>query len=247
MPAVPTLRVFPSGSALVQAAADDIVGTINRAIGERGQCCVALSGGETPRPVYRLLGSEPLRNLVEWDFVHFVFGDERAVPPDDPESNFGMIDRELFSRIPIPSENVHRIPGENDPSSAAQEYEKTLRDLAGGDRVRLDLILLGLGEDGHTASLFPGTDAIAATGSSVRPVFVPKLGKWRITLTLECINDARKAIFLVAGKEKADIAASILSGRNERQELPASLVRPHSGETIWMLDRNAAAHLRGET
>jgi 6-phosphogluconolactonase len=235
-----TIRVFSTASDLVQAAAEEIVGTVNRAIGERGQCAIALSGGETPRPVYQLLGSAPYRSLVEWSFVHFFFGDERAVPPDDPQSNFGMIARELFSRIPIPPENVHRIFGERDPSLASREYEKTLQDFTGSEGFRFDLILLGMGEDGHTASLFSGTEAVKSTGSRVCAVFVPKFGKWRVTLTLECINGARRVIFIVTGKGKAGAVAAVLGGGHARQDMPASLVRPRDGETIWMLDRDAA-------
>jgi 6-phosphogluconolactonase len=242
-----TIRLFSTTPDLVKAAADEIVGTLNRAIGERGQSIVALSGGETPRPVYRMLGSEPYRSMVEWNYVHFFFGDERAVPPHDPQSNFGMIEKELFSRISIPPENVHRMFGEREPSLASIEYEKILQDFAGSDGLRFDLILLGLGDDGHTASLFPGTDAVTATGSLVTAVFVPKFGKWRITLTLECINDARRVIFLVSGKGKADVVSAILGAGKARQELPASLVRPRDGEVIWMLDQDAAGLLEDKT
>lgn len=243
----PTIRLFSTTPELVKAAADEIVGTVNRAIGEMGQCIVALSGGETPRPVYRMLGSEPYRSMVEWNYVHFFFGDERAVPPDDPQSNFGMIEKELFSRISVPPENIHRIVGEGDLTLASREYEKTLQDFAGSDGLRFDLMLLGLGDDGHTASLFPGTDAVTAKGSLVTAVFVPKFGKWRITLTVECINNARRLVFLVAGKGKAGVVSAILGEARARQELPASLVRPRDGHVVWMLDRDAAGLLKEET
>jgi 6-phosphogluconolactonase len=239
----PGIKVFPSTGELVKAAAEEMIGTINRAIGERGECFVALSGGETPRTAYRILGSAPLKNLVEWDYVHFFFGDERAVPPDSPQSNFGMVNLELFSRISIPPENIHRISGEKEALAASEEYERKLRHFSGDGGLRFDLVLLGLGEDGHTASLFPRTDAVTAKGFLVRPVFVPRFDAWRITLTLECINNARRAMFLVAGKPKAVMARRILAGGRPDPEMPASLVSLQEGEILWMLDREAASLL----
>jgi len=244
MTGVPRVRVFPSFGELVQATAEEMVGTINRAIAARGISFVALSGGETPRPVYDLLGSQSQGTLVEWEYVHVLFADERAVAPDNPQSNFGMVNRALFSRIALPPENIHRISGENDPLTAAGDYEKLVKNLTAGGDLRFDLVLLGLGDDGHTASLFPGTDAITAQGSLVRAVFVPKLDSWRITLTLECINNARKVMFLVSGERKATVVEKIVGAARPSAELPGSLVNPRDGEVVWMMDEEAASFVK---
>jgi 6-phosphogluconolactonase len=243
MTEAPHIKVFPSFRELVQATAEEMVGTINRAIAARGICFVALSGGDTPRPVYDLLGSASFRALVEWKYVHLCFGDERLVPPENPQSNFGMVNRELFSRIDVPAENIHRIVGEDNPVAAAKDYERLLKDLSAGGDLRFDLLLLGLGEDGHTASLFPGTEAVTALGSLVSAVFVPKLNSWRVTLTLECINNARKVMFLVAGGRKATTVGRIVGAAHPSPELPAALVNPRDGEVVWMIDADAASVL----
>jgi 6-phosphogluconolactonase len=236
------VRVFPTLEELTHAAATEIAACVKKAVEERGLCALALAGGETPRPVYRLLGSSPLRETLPWEKVHFFFGDERTVPPGDPQSNYGMVNTELFARAPIPAGNIHRMAGELDPALAAAASEKDLVAFGGAD-MRFDLVLLGLGDDGHTASLFPGTDAVTATTRLVRPVFVPRLNTWRITLTLPCINASRRVVFLSAGAAKAPVIASIFRAATPLVDYPASLVDPVDGEVLWMLDQKAAAQI----
>lgn len=246
MPMAPGVRIHKSPQTLAEAAADEIVGVIEHAIKDRGICLIALSGGETPRPVYRLLGSPPLKDRVDWQHVHLLFGDERAVPPDNPKSNFGMVHRDLISHIVIPSENVHRIVGEMNPAAAAQDYSDLLKKLLSQVQQRLDMVLLGLGNDGHIASLFPGTPALREDDELVRAVFVPHLNSWRVTLTLSIINSARKVVFLVSGAPKASVVRKILDLKAPSAHLPASLVRPTDGRLLWMIDEAAASLIREE-
>ena len=238
-----TISVFPSESEFEAAAVQDIVKVAQGAVRERGVCIMSLAGGETPRRIYRGLGTLPSHEQINWKRVHLVFGDERMVPPDDEQSNFGMVERELLSRVPIPAGNVHRIRGEINPAAAAREYAAVLRSLFASTTDRLDLVLLGAGDDGHTASLFPGTNAVDEVAEPVKDVFVPRLGVWRVTLTFPVINDARRVLFLCAGERKAEIVGRILSSPGPSADLPATMVRPHSGEVTWMLDSAAAASI----
>jgi 6-phosphogluconolactonase len=176
---------------------------------------------------------------VDWQHVHLVFCDERAVPPDNPESNFGIVQGDLISRIVIPSENVHRIAGEMSPADAAEQYADELKRLFSKVQRRLDLVLLGVGSDGHTASLFSGTPTLEEGDDLVRAVFVPHLNSWRVTLTLSVINSARTVVFLVSGKQKASVVQRILDSKTP--QFPASFVRPTGGRLLWMMDEDAAS------
>ncbi|MFO7742974.1 MAG: 6-phosphogluconolactonase [Anaerolineae bacterium] len=246
--AVGEREIITSADCLARVAADRFVALASAAVAERGRFAVALSGGSTPRPAYALLGHEPLAEeplaghplagKVDWARVDVFWGDERCVPPDHPDSNYRMARRILLDRIPIPGENVHRIRGELPPQEAAAAYQLELQTGLGGDG-RFDLILLGIGPDGHTASLFPGTPAIGERERSVVAVYVKKLDAWRVTLTLAAINAARHVIFLVAGAEKADVLARVRGG----EPLPAAMVRPADGQLTWLVDRDAAARL----
>ena len=235
-----SVRMFPDDVALRRAAVESIAGAIGAAIRERDVCLLALSGGNTPGPVYDLLAAESAVRKIAWSRVHLLFADERCVPPDDPQSNFGMIRRLLLSRIPIPAAGIHRMVGEDDPASAARAYTEELRRCSAEEPPRLDLVVLGVGKDGHTASLFPGTTVLKEENTLVREVFVARLNSWRLTLTLPVLNAARVVIFLVAGKAKAQVVARILGAPGPDSSLPATLIRP-AGETVWMLDEEAAS------
>jgi len=235
---VSELTVVPNPPHLARAAADRILGLASAAVAERGRFIVALSGGSTPRPTYRLLAEESRARTIDWSRTEVFWGDERCVPPDHPDSNYRMASRALLDWIQIPDRRIHRIPAELPPQEAAAAYRAELEQVL-GEGGRFDLILLGLGGDGHTASLFPGTTALEERERSVVAVYVEKLASWRITLTLSVINDARHVIFLVSGSEKADALAGVWAG----EELPAGLVRPSEGTLTWLVDRDAAADL----
>jgi 6-phosphogluconolactonase len=236
--------IYPATSDLDLAAEGEVLGIIGRAVVERGVCTVSLSGGETPRGLYRRLAALPPGRAPEWARIHICFGDERMVSPDDPESNYGMVRDELICRIPLPAGHVHRIRGERAPDAAAAEYatdlERTLS-LSGG---RFDCVLLGLGADGHTASLFPGNDVIREREKTVREVYVPALAAWRVTVTLPVINGARNVLFLVSGMKKNDIVRRVLETPGPDAEIPATLVDPPDAPVHWMLDVDAASLLR---
>jgi len=234
------IEVYQCAAELEQNAAEKIILMINKAIGERGVCSIALSGGETPRPVYRILGSSPIKERIDWSRVHLFFTDERVVPPTDPQSNFGMINREFISHINISSRNIHRIAGEKKPELAAADYERELREYFSNQIIRFDVVLLGLGEDGHTASIFPGTKVVHEEKAFVAAVYARRLSIWRVTLTYRSINNAREILFLVSGKNKRFIVQNILKTPAMREEYPAALVQPLDGNILWMLDKDAA-------
>jgi 6-phosphogluconolactonase len=225
------------------AAAWAVAAVITAAICERGGCLIALSGGRTPRGVYRRLGELLVSQSVDLSRVHLIFVDERMVPPDDSNSNYGMVQREFISRVPDRLLHVHRIKGEVGAEGAARDFEQELGTTLPLFAGRCDLILLGIGEDGHTASLFPGTEVLREVERTVRAVFVPRLQSWRVTLTLPVINRARAVLFLVTGAHKAAIVARILASAQPREDFPATLVRPDSGTLTWMLDAEAASQL----
>jgi 6-phosphogluconolactonase len=220
-----------------------------------GVFTVALSGGTTPGTLYRVLSSPPYSEGVPWDAVHLFFGDERCVGPDHPESNYRMVDEALISRVAVPPENVHRMKGELDPAGAARSYEKELMgffegaSLVGENGMPVfDLVLLGLGGDGHTLSLFPGTKALKEAGRVVTENYVEGLKSWRITLTLPVVKSAAKVVFLVSGEAKGvvlrDLVAATPGGRAERY--PARMVEPVKGSLLWLVDAAAAMLLSGE-
>ncbi|MGA7303863.1 MAG: 6-phosphogluconolactonase [Rhodothermales bacterium] len=241
----PIVDVLPAGNDFDVAAAEAVATVIATAIEDRGQCLIALSGGNTPRGAYRKLGDLLTTRMVDLSRVHLIFVDERMVPPDDPESNYRMVRRELISRV-SPQIHVYRIRGEIEALEAARDYETELEPVMKGFEGRCDLIVLGVGEDGHTASLFPGTDVVRERRSKVRAVFVPRLASWRVTLTLPVITSARTVLFLVSGQRKAAIIGNIFAGDVPREDLPASLVHPESGTLTWMLDAEAASELPSE-
>jgi 6-phosphogluconolactonase len=232
--------IFPNARELARAAAEYFVARSDEAIAERGSFKVALSGGSTPKAMYELL-AELHPERVQWSRIHFFWSDERHVPPDHPESNYRMANEALLSHVPVSSNNIHRINSENpNAADAASEYEQTLRKITGSNLPQLDLILLGLGADGHTASIFPGSDVLHETKRLVAAPWVEKLNTYRITMTLPLLNNGASVVFLVSGSEKAKIVNDVLNGENK---YPAQAVKPVNGELLWMLDRDAAAKI----
>jgi 6-phosphogluconolactonase len=229
---------------LARRAAEQLTARASEAIARAGRFAVALSGGSTPRAVYFLLASPEFRARIDWARVHLFWGDERCVPPDHPESNFRMVQETLLAKIQIPAQNIHRMMGEKDPAEAAAAYEAELKSFFGAAGwPRFDLIFLGLGEDGHTASLFPGTAALDETEHWVTAVYVEKLQSYRVTLTLPVINAAAQATLLVCGASKAKVVREILFSDSTSCNYPAARVRPLGGQLTWLIDRDAAKDL----
>lgn len=221
--------------AFVQEATAFIVAQARQSLAERGEFRIALSGGNTPRPVY----AELARNDLPWEKILFTFGDERCVPPDDEQSNYRMARETLFAPARVPDKSILRMQGEIDPEVAAQEYESQLDLLAkqrGEGIYRHDLILLGLGEDGHTASLFPGTTALQEIDRRIVPNFVPKFDSWRLTATFPLINQGRHICFLVNSSKHADLIERVLRGD---PQYPASRVESVFGKVTWILGQVA--------
>ena len=233
------LHETPEG--LAEAAARAFVEGAAEAIAERGRFAVALAGGSTPKATYEVLARDHSED-VDWPNVHAFFGDERTVPPDHEDSNYRMAREALLDHVPVGS--VHRVRGELPPDEAAASYERDLGQFFGGEFPVLDLVMLGIGEDGHTASLFPETAALEVTDRLAAANPVPKLDTTRLTLTVPVLNAAREVCFLVSGAGKAGSLAEILEGDAAPRQYPAKLVRPPGGPT-WMVDRAAASALRG--
>jgi 6-phosphogluconolactonase len=205
---------------------------------------MGLSGGSTPRALFRLLANPDFAPRIDWSRVHIFWGDERCVPPDHQDSNYGMARETLLDHVPLPEDNICRIRGEIDPQQAAAEYEQVLRIFfSNADTPRFDLLLQGMGDDGHTASLFAGTQALYERTRWVIENYVPKLEMWRITLTVGAINAAAHVIFLVTGQNKAATLREVLNGPHQPEYYPSQLVQPADGELIWMADAAAAARL----
>lgn len=241
---VRTVEVADDTAALSRMGAELFVATAAEAIRERERFCVAISGGSTPRPLYGLLATDEFRARIDWERVHFFWADERCVPPDHPDSNFGGARSLLLAKVPLPPANIHRIPGELAPAEAAVAYEEELRRFFAGAPPVFDLILLGLGEDGHTASLFPGGEGMKEEERPALAVYVARLHSHRVSLSLPVLNSARRVAFLVAGRDKAEIVGKVLGG-GESPQLPAALVNPPGGILTWLLDSGAAGKLSG--
>lgn len=238
------VKVFQSAGQLSEFAAERFIEIGARAVSEKGAFSVALAGGSTPKDLYSLLASEKYREKISRESVFFYFGDERNVPPDDAESNYRMAKENLFDLLEIPVRNIFRWKTElKDEKSTAADYAKTLEetfDLSGGAFPRFDLILLGMGADGHTASLFPFTAALAENEKTAVANWAEKINAWRFTLTFPVINNASNVFFLVTGEDKAETLKEVLEGGRDPQRLPAQGVKPSNGELLWLVDRAAA-------
>ncbi len=240
--------VEPDAAALARRAAQYFVEMAAEAAEAQGRARIAISGGSTPKAAFELLAdpNQPWRSRMPWQALDLYWVDERCVPPEDAASNYRMTREALLDRVPLHPGQIHRIEGELEPEIAAARYESELRSsfrLEGAESPRFDLVALGMGEDGHTASLFPRTGAVHESSRMVTTNHVPQKGAWRITLTWPVINHARSVFFLVAGREKAAILQEVLTGPCDPERLPSQLIWPSSGILTLILDKAAAALL----
>jgi len=242
------IKIVAGSEALCREAADQILGRITATLREKEVFTLVLSGGSTPKNLYALLaGSKPYLDQIPWSRIHFFWGDERHVPPDHPQSNFRMTRDAMLSKAPIPDQNIHRVRAEEpNAGKAAAEYEREIRtffNLATGQLPRFDCVLLGMGPDGHTASLFPGTVALQEKRRLVVANYVEKLQAYRITLTAPALNNAETIIFLVSGKEKAETLQKVLEGNPQPELFPSQLIQPAHGQLLWLIEQAAAGRL----
>jgi len=242
------VRVFETSEHLARAAAEECVRLALRAVEAGDRFSVVLAGGSTPKPLYALLaGDDSLRERFPWKKTHFFWGDERHVPPEHADSNYRMALETMLSKVPVSLSQLHRIESENtNASKAAENYERDLLQhfrLSPGNWPQFDLALLGLGPDGHTASLFPDTDVLGQKERLAAAVWVPKFQASRITLTAPLLNQAASICFLVSGKDKAEALRTVLLGEFQPRQYPAQLIRPVQGRLQWLVDRDAAALL----
>ena len=242
------IRILSDGAAIAQRAAQEFVQAAASAVREKGAFSVALAGGSTPKALYNLLATDAaLRSQVPWDKMHLYFGDERHVGPEHPDNNFRMASESMISKAPLKPEQVTRIKGEYpDAEQAAQEYEKALREnfkLKDGEYPRFDLLLAGMGNEGHTLSLFPGTKALHANGRIVMRNWVGKLYTERITLTAPAASNAARIMFMVTGADKTLALKAVLEGPYEPEQLPAQFLQPRDGKLLWLVDTAAGGML----
>lgn len=240
---MPIIEVYKDSVSQTNAAIDLFINNAQAAIQKQGIFSVALSGGSTPKQLYAGLAEPEQQEKLEWEHIHLFFGDERHVPPDHSDSNFKMVQDVLLSNISIPQDCVHRVKAELDPRVAAFAYEDELRGFFESEWPQFDLVLLGLGVDGHTASLFPGTAGLNEEHRWFIANQVPQLEEWRLTLTKHAINAARKIVVLVSGVDKAEMVSKVLSDDGSDELKPVQLISPVDGEMVWMLDREAAGLL----
>lgn len=244
----PVLREFADAEQLNEAAAEALVQVAARTISARGRFIWVLTGGHTPKRLYELLASAPFKERIPWDKVEFFWGDERAVPPEHAESNFRLAHEALLSKLQLKEAQVHRMVAERDDlENAAWDYQTEIARVFDvnpeGEPPSFDLILLGMGADGHTASLFPHTEAAKEETRWVTSNYVPKLDRFRLTFTARMINRGTRVWFLVAGEDKADALAQVLQGPPDPLRLPAQLIQPQAGELVWFIDAAAATKL----
>jgi 6-phosphogluconolactonase len=233
------IKVVPDPKALCEEAARRIITVAEAKLADNQHYfSLVLSGGSTPKALYEMLAAEPYRSQLNWSRVEIYFGDERCVPPDHPDSNFLMANTAMLSKLPMPDANIHRMRGELSPAAAAMEYGQLLKQkFADGGP---DMVLLGMGDEGHTASLFPGTEALKETHHRCVANFVPKLNAWRITMTYPFINRSQTIMMLIAGQNKAATIEQVLEGPRHVELYPIQGIRP-TGKLIWLLDVAAAS------
>jgi len=237
------IEVYPDLESLSRAAARLLVEQANLAVAARGRFSVALSGGATPKRTYELLAAPPWVDQAPWDRVHVFWGDERCVPLTDSRSNARLAQAAWLDRVPIPADQIHPMDCASDPAAAARQYEAQLREFFAGQPPILDLVLLGLGDNGHTASLFPGTAVLKEAERWAAAVYVAEQDLYRVTLTAPLINQAALVAFLVAGGAKAAVLREVLHGPRDPARLPAQLIQPQNGELLWLTDLAAAGLL----
>jgi 6-phosphogluconolactonase len=243
-----TYRIFPTPAAVAQSAAKFFADSASAAVQARGRARIAISGGTTPEAMFNLLAdpAQPFLKQIPWDKLDLYWVDERCVPPTDAESNYRMTKEALLSKVPLAPERVHRMEGELDPAVAAARYESTIRNtfrLEGAETPTFDLVLLGMGDDGHTASLFPHTEAINDLTDIVTANHVPQKDTWRITLTWPVINQGREVAFLIEGAGKAQVLHDVILGPYQPDTFPSQIIRPSSGHLTLLLDSAAASNL----
>jgi 6-phosphogluconolactonase len=246
-----TVRICDDAEQVSRDAAQEVALLAGKAIAAGGRFTMALSGGSTPRRLYEILAEPPFREQIDWRRVELFWGDERCVPPDHPDSNYRMTKLALLDKVGVPAANVHRLAGERkDLAAAASEYQveiaKVFGQVAEGAPPSFDLVLLGMGPDGHTASLFPHTAALKETTRWVAVNHVPKFNADRLTLTRPILNRAACVMFLIAGDDKAEPLSEVLEGPPDPERLPSQLIQP-AGTLVWLIDRAAAARLRKHT
>jgi len=241
------IEIYADRESMSLAAAELFARMADEAVRARGRFSAVLSGGETPRLMYTLLATQPIEGRIDWKRVHVFWGDERCVPPDDPMSNERMARHTFLDHVPISPEQVHPIHCDKSPPRAAARYEKFIRSFFERGEPRFDLVLLGLGGNGHTASLFPGSAVLEERDRWVAEVTVPGQGFSRVTMTAPLINLARMVMFLVSGSLKSRILHDVLEGPRDTTRFPAQLIQPEHGELLWMADQAAAAGLHSST
>jgi 6-phosphogluconolactonase len=241
-----SIAIYPDSDALSKAAAEYVVRIANEAIANHDYFTIALSGGTTPKKLYSLLASEPYRSQIDWSRVEVFWGDERCVAADDPDSNYRMAYETLLSKVNIPDSHIHRMPAdEEDHDAASLKYTQEMQRVFGTNGVpSFDLLQLGMGPEGHTASLFPHQPSLKENQRLVMLVSVPKPPPQRLTFTPPLLNAAHHIQFLVTGAEKADALKEVLEGEYQPDEYPAQIVRPSNGEVTWMLDTAVASKLQ---
>jgi len=246
------LEIYENAKKLAWAAALKFASLAEQTVKERGRFSVLLSGGSTPKAMFSVLAEKPFADALPWQSIYFFWGDERCVPPDHTDSNYRMANEALLGKVAVPRENIFRVPAEDeDHDRAAANYSQTIRQFfnpvanaSGTDSLpRFDLVFLGMGADGHTASLFPGTTALQVEDRIAVANYVEKFQTFRITLTAAAINHAEQVVFLIAGADKAATLKDVLEGERQPQKYPSQLIQPVNGELLWMLDEAAAAEL----
>ena len=245
-PVTITYNVYSTPAAVAKAAAQLFTSAAVKAVASRGQARIAISGGNTPRAMFEQLAAEPLVAQIPWDKLNLYWVDERCVPPDNAESNYRMTREALLSKVPLPVERIHRIEGEFDPEVAAARYESTIRNtfkLEGAETPTFDLIMLGMGGDGHTASLFPHTEGLNDLSHIAIANHVPQKDVWRVTLTWPVINQGREVAFLIEGADKAQVLHEVFLGPYQPDTYPSQIIRPASGRLTLLLDAAAASKL----
>lgn len=238
------ISIFKTIEELTMAVAEYFVTIAQRSISSRGEFNVVLSGGSSPKSLYEMLASPDFKHQVEWDKVNFFFGDERYVPANDPENNALMVKKAMFDPLQISSSNIFAVNTSFSPEEAAKKYISTISDHFKDQQIRFDLILLGLGDNSHTASLFPFTSVLSDKSASVKAVFLETQNVYRITMTAPLINQARHIAFLVYGKAKADAVRHVLEKELNEKKYPAQLIHPEKGDLQWYLDEAAASGLK---